>query len=95
MLRPRTPPSPRAASLVGGGAAAASAEAAATKYSAATTAISAPAPAIFTISGPSSANPRANAAFSVSVKIPFAASSCLRRDELGIIAASAGREERR
>ena len=40
--------------------------------------------------GRASANPRANAAFSVSVKMPFAASSCLRGTSFGIIAASAG-----
>ena len=41
-------------------------------------------------SGPSSAKPRAKAAFRVSVKTPFAASSCRRGTTSGIIAASAG-----
>ena len=60
------------------------------KYSAATTRITASAPAMLTTSGPSSAKPRANAALSVSVKMPFAASSWLRGTRIGIIAASAG-----
>jgi hypothetical protein len=41
-------------------------------------------------SGPSSANPSANAAFRVSVKIPLADNSWLRGTTSGIIAASAG-----
>ena len=45
---------------------------------------------MFTTSGPRSANPRANAAFKVSVKMPFAASNWLRGTRFGIIAASAG-----
>ena len=53
-------------------------------------AISAGAPAIFTISGPRRANPIANAAFSVSVKIPFADISWRFGTSIGIIAASAG-----
>ena len=48
---------------------------AAMKYVIATTRIRVSAPAIFTTSGPSSANPIANAALSVSVKMPLAASS--------------------
>ena len=63
---------------------------AARKYSPPTMRISASAPATFTTSGPSRANPRAKAALSVSVKIPFAASSCFRSTMAGIIAASAG-----
>ena len=43
-----------------------------------------------TTSGPSSAKPRANAAFRVRVKIPFAARSWPRLTRIGIIAASAG-----
>ena len=39
------------------------------------------APATVTTSGPSSAKPSANAALSVSVNRPFAASSCVARDE--------------
>ena len=52
--------------------------------------ISAWGPAIFTMSGPSNAKPRANAALSVSVNTPFAASSWRRGTTIGIIAASAG-----
>ena len=64
--------------------------AAATKYSAATTMISAGAPKILTISGPTSVKPSANAAFRVSVKMPLADRSCLRGTSIGIMAASAG-----
>ena len=63
---------------------------AARKYRAATIRIRASGPATLTTSGPSSAKPSANAAFSVSVKIPFADSSCGRSTMAGIIAASAG-----
>ncbi len=44
----------------------------------------------FTTSGPRRANPSANEALSVSVKMPFAASSWRRSTTNGIIAASAG-----
>ena len=47
-------------------------------------------PAILTTSGPSSANPSANAALSVRVKMPFADNSWRRGSRFGIIAASAG-----
>lgn len=60
------------------------------KYRTATTAISAGAPAIFTISGPRRVNPTAKAAFRVSVKMPFADISWRRGTSIGIIAASAG-----
>jgi hypothetical protein len=43
-----------------------------------------------TTSGPRSANPRAKAALSVSVKMPFAVRSWRRGSSFGIIAASAG-----
>ena len=52
--------------------------------------MTASAPATLTTSGPSSAKPSAKAALSVSVKIPFAASSWLRGTRTGIIASSAG-----
>ena len=48
------------------------------------------APTSVTTIGPSSAKPIANAALSVSVNTPFAASSCRRGTRNGIIAASAG-----
>src|SRR6476659_3469888 len=87
--RPRVDCGP--ASLGGGGAAGSvQQKTAATKYSTATTAISAGAPAIFTMSGPRRVNPTAKAAFSVSVKIPFADISCRFGTSFGIIAASAG-----
>ena len=63
---------------------------AARKYSPATTTMTAVGPATLTTSGPSSANPSAKAALSVSVKIPFAASSCRRGTRTGIMASSAG-----
>ena len=63
---------------------------AAIRYRNATTRITASGDAMFTTSGPRSAKPIANAAFSVSVKMPFAASSCFRSTTSGIIAASAG-----
>ena len=47
-------------------------------------------PTSVTTIGPSSAKPIANAALSVSVNTPFAASSCRRGTSSGIIAASAG-----
>jgi hypothetical protein len=47
-------------------------------------------PAMLITSGPSNAKPRANAALRVSVKTPFADSSCRRGTTCGIIAASAG-----
>ena len=64
--------------------------AAATRYSAATMRITACGPAMLITSGPSSANPSAKAALSVSVNTPFAARSWLRGTTSGIIAASAG-----
>src|SRR5205085_4651294 len=76
--------------LVGGAGGRVQQKTAATKYRPATTMISAGAPAILTISGPTSVKPRANAAFNVRVKIPFADSSCRRGTTIGIIAASAG-----
>ena len=60
------------------------------KYSPATTRMTASGPATLTTSGPSSAKPMANAAFRVSVKMPFAVSSWLRGTRVGIIANSAG-----
>ena len=48
---------------------------------------------MLTTSGPSSANPSANAAFSVSVKMPFAASSWLARHDLRDHRGLGGREE--
>ena len=63
---------------------------AARKYSPATAMMTASGPATLTTSGPSSANPRANAALRVSVKTPFAESSWLRGTRTGIIASSAG-----
>ncbi len=52
--------------------------------------IRASAPATLTTSGPRRANPSANAALSVSVKMPLAESSCGFSTIAGIIAASAG-----
>ena len=63
---------------------------AATKYSAATTRMTACGPATLMTSGPSSAKPTANAALRVRVKTPFADSSCGAGTTSGIIAASAG-----
>ena len=63
---------------------------AARKYRAATTRMTACGPDTLMTSGPSRANPIANAALRVSVKTPFAASSCRRGTTSGIIAASAG-----
>ena len=62
----------------------------ATKYRPATTRITASGPAMLMTSGPSRANPSAKAALRVSVKIPFAASSCRRGTTCGIIDSSAG-----
>ena len=62
----------------------------ASKKSAATRMIAASGPAIRTTAGPKRANPRANAAFNVKVKRPFAEVSCSRRTSNGIIASSAG-----
>ena len=53
-------------------------------------AISASALAMATTNGPTSAKPRAKATFIVSVKSPFAASSCFLGTSDGIIEASAG-----
>ena len=61
----------------------------------ATTRISPGAPSSVTTSGPISAYPTAKAALSVRVNTPFAAVSCRRGTTVGIIAASAGREEDR
>ena len=47
-------------------------------------------PAIVTTNGPSSVNPRANAALIVSVKTPLAAVSCPRGTRSGIMLSSAG-----
>ena len=63
---------------------------AARKYSPETTRITACGPAMLMTSGPRSAKPSANAALRVSVKTPFADSSCRRGTTCGIIAASAG-----
>ncbi len=82
-------PSP-CASAFGGDFGSVKQKTAASRYRNATTRITAPGEARFTTSGPSSAKPIANAAFRVSVKIPFAASSWWRSTTSGIIAASAG-----
>ena len=63
---------------------------AARKYRPATTTITASGDAMLTTSGPSRANPIANEALRVRVKIPLADRSCLRSTTKGIIAASAG-----
>ena len=62
----------------------------ASRKSTATRMMDASGPAMRTTAGPSSANPKANAAFSVKVKSPFAETSCSRRTSSGIIASSAG-----
>ena len=82
---------PTAPARAGGGdAGSVKQKTAARKYRPATTRITACGPATLMTSGPSSANPIANAALRVSVKTPFAASSCSRGTTSGIIAASAG-----
>ena len=88
-----TPRPPWCSSSVDGGggdAGSVTQKTAARKYRPATTRMTASGPATLTTSGPSSANPTANAALSVRVKIPFAARSCRRGTSTGIIASSAG-----